>query len=593
MKKFLTILFVLCFSHFFLQAQNTIYVNAASTDASPDGSSWAKAFKGFQEGINATVEGDQVFIAQGTYQPLTGVSFSLKKNVKIYGGFPASGNPTMSERNWTSFPTILKGNNNSVIRNDNNSVNIGTVLDGFFITGGNAAKGGGIYNSKVSPTLTNLKIFQNTATDGGGGIMNTNYSNPVLSNVLIEENTSNTYGGGIHNYSTAITLNNVTIRKNTAEKGGAGLFLSNTIVTGTNIVISENSAKKGAGVYCNDSTLNLKKSTIAQNIATEEGGGIYADRYRDTSASIILEEVKVANNEAIAEGGGIFLYSNQLYPTEMAILTNSFLTGNESFTFGGGLASDHSMYILTNVLFNKNTASMGGGIYNNNVNPELTNVTIADNSVTQLGAPMFNQSSSFPILYHCVILGNSLEIVNANGSGLNSLSSGNLIQVNGVNSGANSTGTGTTVFPNSTKDDIFMNFSASDYSLKPNSWVVNTGNNTLYSGANGPNKDIMGNPRIVQGTIDLGAYEYQGVLAINENSTNPKLQIFPNPARETLTVRLSESDSQSYEIYSNTGQLVKKGNINGKETKIELQNLPSGVYLLKTQDQQGIKFIKK
>src|SRR5690606_34614328 len=49
--------------------------------------------------------------------------------------------------------------------------------------------------------------------------------------------------------------------------------------------------------------------------------------------------------------------------------------------------------------------------------------------------------------------------------------------------------------------------------LSGSSPAINTGNNTSYTDAGGnlaSDLDLAGNPRLVDGTIDMGAYEFQG-----------------------------------------------------------------------------------
>src|SRR5690606_13488857 len=132
------------------------------------------------------------------YQPASKQSFSMKEGVKIYGGFPATANSGMDDRDWEENETILRGNGNSVIINNDNGLTEAAVLDGFTITGGNASKGGGINNTGVSPTFRNLTIVGNTAENRGGGIYQVgNGSKLTMSHVKIMNNTAKASGGGI------------------------------------------------------------------------------------------------------------------------------------------------------------------------------------------------------------------------------------------------------------------------------------------------------------------------------------------------------------------------------------------------------------
>ncbi|RKY13364.1 MAG: hypothetical protein DRP82_05480, partial [Planctomycetota bacterium] len=56
-------------------------------------------------------------------------------------------------------------------------------------------------------------------------------------------------------------------------------------------------------------------------------------------------------------------------------------------------------------------------------------------------------------------------------------------------------------------DPQFVDAANGDYHLKDTSPCIDAGDNSLVP--SGVDKDLDGNPRIVNGTVDIGAYEYQ------------------------------------------------------------------------------------
>ena len=58
---------------------------------------------------------------------------------------------------------------------------------------------------------------------------------------------------------------------------------------------------------------------------------------------------------------------------------------------------------------------------------------------------------------------------------------------------------------NITEDPAFVDYSNGNLQLQSNSPCINSGNNAYVVGST----DLDGNPRIVGGTVDIGAYEYQ------------------------------------------------------------------------------------
>ena len=180
------------------------------------GSSWDHAAGDLQAIINVSGVADQVWVSAGTYQPGAGQSFSMKSGVKIYGGFPATGNPVMADRNWGVNEVILQGNGSSVVKNAN--VTSDALLDGFTITGGHSAgiDGGGISNVGCSLKLMNLIVRDNTSEIGGSGIMNQN-SSVVIINAVIKNNNSGQIGGGLLNNDSNTDVINCTFIENSAR----------------------------------------------------------------------------------------------------------------------------------------------------------------------------------------------------------------------------------------------------------------------------------------------------------------------------------------------------------------------------------------
>ena len=72
--------------------------------------------------------------------------------------------------------------------------------------------------------------------------------------------------------------------------------------------------------------------------------------------------------------------------------------------------------------------------------------------------------------------------------------------------------------------------------------------------------------------------------------------MYPNPASDNLTIQLaSSSEIATVNFYDYTGRLALSKDISTNDNKIDVNNLASGVYILKvvTEDKIGTqKFIK-
>lgn len=144
----------------------TIYVKEGGTG---DGSSWAGAYWDLQDALNEADPNDEIWVAEGTYVPTElsdpcdsrSATFAMKNGVRIYGGFPAVGDPNRDDRDHEAYVTALSGDLlgnddpctavadllNDPCRSDNSyhvvtgtgeALVPNTILDGFTVTGGNA-----------------------------------------------------------------------------------------------------------------------------------------------------------------------------------------------------------------------------------------------------------------------------------------------------------------------------------------------------------------------------------------------------------------------------------------------------------------------
>lgn len=65
-----------------------------------------------------------------------------------------------------------------------------------------------------------------------------------------------------------------------------------------------------------------------------------------------------------------------------------------------------------------------------------------------------------------------------------------------------------------------------------------------------------------------------------------KLNIFPNPVKETLTIDLSNSNIETVEIINVLGKIVYLQKVNSNEINISRNNIPSGIYFVKVNSKE-------
>jgi hypothetical protein len=69
-------------------------------------------------------------------------------------------------------------------------------------------------------------------------------------------------------------------------------------------------------------------------------------------------------------------------------------------------------------------------------------------------------------------------------------------------------------------------------------------------------------------------------------------KIFPNPAKNSITISQTEPTFNKYEIYSLNGKLVAENKINGILQKVDLSGNAEGMYIVKLIGNQKVEFKK-
>ncbi|MCL2131184.1 MAG: T9SS type A sorting domain-containing protein [Lentimicrobiaceae bacterium] len=202
-------------------------------------------------------------------------------------------------------------------------------------------------------------------------------------------------------------------------------------------------------------------------------------------------------------GGGITILHSS--PT----LTNLVIEGNMADGYGSGIYSLYSSYKLTNAIVKQNSNdgiyyhysrspvltnvlvvnNQGRGIANLESSPTLTNVTISKNFY---GIESFTPTYSFPRIRNTIIFGNRTNTYTF-------YFAYNVIFQNCL-VGGDTIGNG--IIANS--DPLFIDTANGDYRLNCFSPAIDVGDNIYIENIT---TDLSGNPRIYNGTVDLGAYE--------------------------------------------------------------------------------------
>ena len=315
----------------------TRYVDVTATGAN-NGSSWTDAFSGaggLTAALAASVSGDEIWVADGTYTPSTsgvrGTSFTFKNGVTVYGGF-AGGETSVAQRNFVANVTILSGdlagNDGANVFTDNSfhvlngaGSNSTAIYDGFTVRGGNANsaanddRGGGILClAGANPTLRNCIFTANRCTFGGGaGYINS--ASPTFLSCTFDANLGSNFGGAFDMANgVGATFDRCVFKNNSAARAGAiEIFGSSPVKVSNSLFFNNTSTGAGGGgaIYISSSAAQIRNCTVIGNTATANaGGGILASGGSPTIVNcIVMQNTGTGGMNATA----------QITPTGMAV----------------------------------------------------------------------------------------------------------------------------------------------------------------------------------------------------------------------------------------------------------------------------------
>jgi hypothetical protein len=233
-----------------------------------------------------------------------------------------------------------------------------TIIDST-LSGGHALFGGGMANAGTL-TITDSTLTGNVAlSDGGSGIGNLIGGTLIVSRCTLTGNGANNSGGGIYNFGGTLTVAESIFSGNSAfnENPGGGIYNQDGRATVIHSTFSGNLSAYGGGLDNNGGILTVIGSTISGNI----GSGIF----NHVGGALTVTSSTLSGNTSEAYAGGI---SNSGTLT----VTNSTLSGNRTtdttFGKGGGIGNDgvlnggDTATVVDCTLSGNFAAATGGGL---------------------------------------------------------------------------------------------------------------------------------------------------------------------------------------------------------------------------------------
>lgn len=341
--------------------------------------------------------------------------------------------------------------------------------------------------------------------------------------------------------------------------GGAGIRIdtegtakiSNSIIRGNTAQWdrrTQEATVNGGGIF-NKGTLEITNSSVEDNFADINGGGIY------NLGTLQIKNSSILNNEAnntiffsnqIDGGGGI-----QNSGTGTMNIYNSTIAGNKTTSSGNKLASSDDPLTASLGIFPEGAG--GGGILSNGGQVVIVNSTIVNNTAPTgsgilIDAQVLEGASTvIPAVLQNSIVASNLKLDETVGgdvdgffeldSSNNLIGNGNGILFNGVEN--NLTGTLSNPLDPKLTPVQTTGSGIPFFGLQPDSPALDRGDNTLAVPVGAI--DQRGSTRIVNGTVDIGSYEY---IAQNDSLNNP-IYRFQNTALPGSYLFVGEEERQN------------------------------------------------
>jgi hypothetical protein len=476
-------------------ALSVYYVDGAAGNDSNDGLTLATAWKTIQKSFNTAVAGSMVLIKGGTYyEQLT---------VKVSG---TAGNP-VTFTNYNGEQVIIDGSKNS-------GTTIVTITDKSNLV---------FSNLTVQHITKNNAIGVLVSASKSGGVSNVTFHNVAFKNINWTSSASTTPNSN-QNAQPFIAFGYGTAQANAITN----LVIDSCEFTGNITGFSESLSLDG----------NIDGFTLTNNKVHDNSNiGIAAIGHYGTSSNSTLDQSRNGlisrntcfNNKAgYATSGGIYVDGGANIKIDRNITYQNgygIEIGNEE----NGTASN--ITVTNNVIYLNEVSGIAIGGYDTGTTGQVTNCTIRNNSFFKNNTNNDGSGEFYMTKASNCTIGNNVFYTNSQNTlfTLENISpqTGNVIDYNdwytqtgnasdiNINWRTTSYGsfsdykTKTAQDAHSTfKDPLFNGIGTiPDLHVKTGSPCLRTGNVSWITDA--AEKDLDGNPRVVNGAVDMGAYQQQ------------------------------------------------------------------------------------
>ncbi len=546
------------------QGQVVFYVNGTSGNDSQNGQSPTTAWKTIQKSFNAATPGSTVYISGGVYkeQPVLHVS-GKPENPIVFEAIP--GESVILDGTSLGGSTMITIIDKSHIRMQNFTIR--NLLHNYAVGILVEATENGAINDLIfkNIAITNINWTNNPNAMPGSG----NNSNPFLF-----------YGQGV---TPANTISNVVVdsceifnnitgySENLTFNGNVdGAVISNCKIhhnKNIGICIAGNYEACSVPVLDHARNIHVYGNTVYQNISqAATSAGIYVDGGR---------KVLIERNSTYRNGVGIEIGCERDGLTDSCTVRNNLVFDNLDWGIGVG---GYDPETTGQVLYTKVTNNT---LYMNTVNnsgmgefyiPKASHCSFTNNIIYTSGQNVFytfdaiNPQANNIFDYNCWYTpanDPAKAKVNWRGQTLGSFST---FQI--------ATGFDKHSFY---KNPIFVNPGtvSPNFQLQNNSPCIDSGDLSIDSFVG--ETDFGGFQRIDNNQVDVGAFEFNRTVNIQEPPLKGKLMIYPNPCNKYIFIQ-GDTDGAFIKISDVGGHTVSQGFY--FSSGYDISGVPNGIYLI-------------
>ncbi|CAE7746791.1 grlQ [Symbiodinium necroappetens] len=359
-------------------------------------------------------------------------------------------------------------------------------------------RGGGAISNVGSTLVVTGSEFRGCEASYGGAVFSRDGGSVTIVDSTFDDNTSNMHGGAVYSsYDDLLVLEQCVFRNNVGR--GAAIYALWT----DEMAVADCDFESNRGLSFGGAIYNLRvqraeitgcdfrsNTTSHPTLFFGEGGAIYVWSEFET----VIRDCVFEGNES-GTGGAIYVRI-----AGSCRLVDCVMRGNTAGERGGGMYIERAETCgLTNCLMENNSAGIRGGAMmcvqlSGFTFVTMTSCTVVNNHAEDTGG--IYESASLMFVSNSVFWGNEEEQIH-------DTPGNSTIVVDSLIEGGLPTGMDILEL-----DPRFVDEAGGDFRLAPDSPAIDAGD--MVNLPMDLTTDLAGDPRVVGGSVDLGAYEFQG-----------------------------------------------------------------------------------